>query len=94
MASRLTELNPARAVRRLVYPQPRSRAHAGLGHHPPPLVVELKPEGVYLREKGRRTGYLVPYGVAYITGARLEADRIRREKLAKRQERKALRGGR
>lgn len=86
MASKLTELSPSRTVRRLVYPAARIATRP-----PAPLVVELKPEGVYLREKGRRIGYLVPYGMAYVVGARLEADRARREKAERRKARKLAR---
>lgn len=39
-----------------------------------PLIVTLRPEGLYLREKGRRTSYLLPWGRAYVQAARLAAD--------------------
>lgn len=39
------------------------------------LVVTLTNEGIYFREKDRRTKYLLPYSVGYFKAARLEADR-------------------
>ena len=59
------------------------------------LVIRLAPEGVYLREKGRRTSYLLPYGVAYQRAAAIEGERQARERLAARRERaKARKAGR
>lgn len=58
------------------------------------LIVRLAPEGIYLREKGRRTAYLLPYGVAYVRGAMLAADQLRRDKAAARKERAKARSGR
>jgi len=86
MASRLTRVEDSRTIRRLVQPASRHAARPAA-----PLVVELRPEGLWLREKGRQKGYLLPYGVAYIVGARLEADRLVREKKAARKERAAAR---
>jgi len=54
-----------------------------------PLVVGLTREGIWVREKGRRTAYLVTYGAIHSLGAKQAAEAIRREKLAKRKE-KAL----
>ena len=48
------------------------------------LVVTLAPEGMWIREKGRRTAYLMPYGVAYQQAARMAVDAERRERKAKR----------
>ena len=48
------------------------------------LVVTLAPEGAWIREKGRRTAYLMPYGVAYQQAARMAVDLTRRTKKAKR----------
>lgn len=56
-----------------------------------PYIVTLVPEGIQLREKGRRTAYLMPYGHAYVGAARLHADAERRRKAL---ERKLRRGGR
>lgn len=39
-----------------------------------PLVVTLLPEGIQLREPRRRTGYLLPYGTAFVHAARLHVD--------------------
>lgn len=48
------------------------------------LVVALAPEGLWLRERGRRTAFLLPYGDAYLRAVRLHVDYQRREKLAAR----------
>ena len=42
------------------------------------LVVALTPEGLLLREPRRRSGFLMPYGVAFQQAVRmhLEADRL------------------
>ena len=48
------------------------------------LVVTLAPEGMWIREKGRRTAYLMPYGIAYQQAARMAVDAARRERKAKR----------
>ena len=58
------------------------------------LMVTLAPEGIILREKGTRTEYLLPYGVAFVRGAALKADADRRAKAAARKERAARRVGR
>jgi hypothetical protein len=61
-----------------------------------PLMVKLTPEGIYLREKGRRTSYLLPYGVGYMRAVWLAANALRAAKAAARTERskarKAARG--
>lgn len=56
-----------------------------------PLIVTLAADGIQLREKGRRTSYLMPYGHAYVSAARLFADAERRRK---KEERKLRRAGR
>ena len=59
-----------------------------------PLVVALTREGVWVREKGRRTAYLVTYGAIHSLGAKQAADAIRREKAAARKERTLARRSR
>jgi hypothetical protein len=46
--------------------------------------VTLSPEGMWVREKGRRTAYLMPYGIAYQYAARMAVDAAKRERKAKR----------
>lgn len=58
------------------------------------LVVTLAPEGMWVREKGRRTAYLMPYGVAYQRAAAMAADADRRAKAADRKARRAAKAGR
>lgn len=48
------------------------------------LIVALTPTGLMLKEPRRRTGYLVPYGHAFLVGARLSADQQRAEKKSSR----------
>jgi hypothetical protein len=36
------------------------------------LAVALAPEGIWLREKGRRYAVLMPYGMAYQIAAEME----------------------
>jgi hypothetical protein len=48
------------------------------------LVVALAPEGIWLRERGRRTAFLLPYGDAYMRAVRLHVDHERRTKAAAR----------
>lgn len=75
----MTELtSPAhRAVRRRVL---TARGSA--------LVVQLSPEGIYLREAGKRTKFLLPYGVAFVQAARIHVDNERRAKAAARKTRR------
>lgn len=54
------------------------------------LVVTLAPEGAWLREKGKRTAFLMPDGVAYQRAAEMAVAAKRR---AKAEARKAKRGG-
>lgn len=56
-----------------------------------PLVATLTAEGIELRAKGTRTPYLIPYGVAWVQGARLKAAAQVAERKAKRAERRAAR---
>ena len=49
-----------------------------------PLVIALSPDGIWLREPRRRTAYLLPYGVAFLSAVRLQVDADRRAKIAKR----------
>lgn len=49
------------------------------------LVVTMRPEGIEVREKGRRTTYgPVTYGFVYLTGARMRADEDRKRRRANR----------
>lgn len=45
-----------------------------------PLVIRLIDAGLELRQKGCRTTYLLPYGVAWIKAAQLAADARRAER--------------
>lgn len=65
------------------------RAVDTLGRSPRALVVLLSPEGAWIREKGRRTAYLLPYGAAFDCAAKLHANAERRTKLAERASRRA-----
>lgn len=56
-----------------------------------PLIATLTPDGIELRAKGTRTRYLLPYGVAWVQGARLMAAQQAAEKKERRTLRKALR---
>lgn len=57
-----------------------------------PLVVTLAPEGVYVRQKGRRTVYgPIGYGKLYLDGARLYVAEVKRQKAEKRKVRALLR---
>lgn len=55
-----------------------------------PLVVTLTAEGLVLRQKGRRTRYLLPYGYAYVRGATLAAQAIVASKPARKKVRRSL----
>lgn len=52
------------------------------------VVFVVTPEGLYFRERGRKTAYLLPYGVAFQASVDLAAQRRREERLAARGERK------
>ncbi len=54
------------------------------------LVIEMSashPAELLIREQGRRKGYWVPFVAIFTTGARLEGERRRQERIAKRKER-------
>jgi len=51
-------------------------------HHGLALVVTLTPEGLVIREPRRRSGFVLPYGVAYMQAIRLHVEAERREKAA------------
>lgn len=46
------------------------------------LVVSLTPEGLLLREPRRRSGFLMPYGVAFQQAVRMHLEADRRAKAA------------
>lgn len=46
------------------------------------LAVTLAPEGIYFRERGRRTRFLLPLGTAFVQAVRLEVARQKAEKAA------------
>lgn len=48
------------------------------------LVVTLTAEGIYYREKGRRTAFLIPHGVAFQRAVDLHIRQQRAEKKARR----------
>lgn len=45
-----------------------------------PLIIALTAEGLYLREKGRRTSYLMPYGLAYQISVEAEVRARKRQR--------------
>lgn len=58
------------------------------------LVITLAPEGVYVREKGRRTRYgPLSYGALKLRCAQVNADAIRKERKARRVSRNLLKLG-
>lgn len=68
----------------------RREAHTSYG----PIIITLAPEGIYTREKGRRTTYgPIALGKIHTLGAQMKADEIRRARAAARKARKALRTG-
>lgn len=52
-------------------------------------AVTLAPEGAWIRLKGKRTAYLMPYGHMFLNAAKMAADEIR---AARPRKRKAARG--
>lgn len=56
------------------------------------LVIELHPWGVRVKEKGRRSGYDVPYRAIFEQGAKLKANDIRRAKAEERAAKKKAKG--
>jgi hypothetical protein len=55
------------------------------------LVITLAPEGAWIREKGRRTAFLMPYGVAYTRAAMMAAEQTRRAKAEARKAKRRVR---
>lgn len=56
------------------------------------LVVDIAPEGVYIRERGTRTPYgPVPWGWIHDRAARLTAEKARSEREEKKETRKVTR---
>jgi hypothetical protein len=55
------------------------------------LIVTLTPEGLELRQKGRRKRYVVGYGMIYQRGAEIEAVALKKEREARRKARKQAR---
>lgn len=55
------------------------------------LVVTLTPEGLLLREPRRRSGFLLPYGVAFMQAVRMQVEAERRAKAAAKRERQKAR---
>ena len=45
-----------------------------------PVVCTMSTDGLHLRQKGRRTCYVLPYAAAYNWAIHLEVERQRREK--------------
>lgn len=68
--------------------KPVRRTLPELGVMDRPLVVEMTPAGIRIREKGRRKWFgPYPWGRLYVALARLEADRIIAERKAARLQR-------
>lgn len=67
----MTTLTPGRAVARQTAATYRGR----------PLCVTLHPSHMVIRQKGTRTKYLLDYQAAFQFAAKLEANRIRAERL-------------
>lgn len=55
------------------------------------LIVTLTPEGILLREKRRRRGFLLPYGSAFQRAALLSAEADKRAKAEARKARRITR---
>lgn len=68
-----TRINPTRTLRREV-----PSLHHG------PLILTITEEGIYYREKRRRTAFLLPHGVAFQNAVSLHVRRERAEKNATR----------
>ena len=55
-----------------------------------PIIVTLAPEGIYTREKGRRTTYgPIAFSHIHTLGASLRAAQIKKERLTARKARRA-----
>jgi len=65
---------------RLAERKTRCVAETSALHRGRPLVVTLTSHEVWIREKGRRLLYAVPYSAIYETGAKLAAIEARRLK--------------
>jgi len=69
----------------------RVRREAQAGSYGP-VIVTLAPEGIYTREKGRRTTYgPIAFSHIHTLGATLRAVQIKKERLTARKARKELR---
>lgn len=60
--------------------------------HHEPMIVTLTESGVQFRTKGRRTSYLLPYGLAFQRAATIEADAARGERLGRARAPRVARG--
>ena len=58
------------------------------------LIITLAPEGIWLREKGRRTAYLASYGAVYQRAVLEAVAEAKRAKARERKARKLAKGGR
>lgn len=56
------------------------------------FVISITAEGIYYRQKGRRTKYLLPHGHAFLQAAKLAADARRAERKTRRRSRSLLAG--
>ena len=56
------------------------RAETGALYRGRPLMIELRPYSVYIREKGRRSGYEAPWEAIYEMAAKLRARQTAAEK--------------
>lgn len=55
-----------------------------LGERGQPYVVALQPEGLLIRRKGSRKPLLLPYGIAFVKAAMIQANKDRAEKKQRR----------
>jgi len=55
------------------------------------VCCTLAPEGLWLRQKGRRRGWLLPYDAAYAQAVKLAVAQERRERLTNKTRAKAQR---
>jgi hypothetical protein len=44
------------------------------------LVLIVTPEGIYYRERGRRTRFLLPHGFAYQQAVRLHVEKLKADR--------------
>lgn len=54
------------------------------GGRPRPIVIEVDPDELTLRQKGRRRRYRLPWEAVYVMAVRAEVERVRKEKVLKR----------